>query len=38
VEVLALAKAQDRVAAAIEGKTIRKVIYVPGKILNLVAN
>ncbi|MBC2604454.1 leucine--tRNA ligase [Pelagicoccus albus] len=37
-EVLALAQADERVAAHTEGKTIRKVIYVPGKILNIVAN
>jgi leucyl-tRNA synthetase len=29
---------QERVQKSIEGKTIRKVIYVPGKILNIVAN
>ena len=28
----------ERVQKRIEGKTIRKVIYVPGKILNIVAN
>ena len=37
-DVLALAKADEKVAAHTEGKTIRKVIYVPGKILNIVAN
>ncbi|MDQ8202942.1 leucine--tRNA ligase [Pelagicoccus sp. SDUM812003] len=37
-EVLAIAKADPKVAAHIDGKTIRKVIYVPGKILNIVAN
>ena len=37
-EVLALAKEEPRVVAQIEGKTIRKVIFVPGKIINLVAN
>ncbi len=37
-EVLALAKEEPRVMAQIEGKTIRKVIFVPGKIINLVAN
>lgn len=35
-EVLALAKEQPKVAAQLEGKSIRKIIYVPGKILNLV--
>jgi leucyl-tRNA synthetase len=34
--VLALARANDKVAAHLAGKTIRKVVYVPGKILNLV--
>jgi len=37
-DVLALAKKEPRVIAQIEGKTIRKVIFVPGKILNIVAN
>ncbi|MEM9157909.1 MAG: leucine--tRNA ligase [Verrucomicrobiota bacterium] len=37
-EVLELAKQEPRVQAQIEGKTIRKVIFVPGKILNIVAN
>ena len=36
-EVLALAKASEKVAAAIEGKRMIKEIYVPGKIVNLVA-
>jgi leucyl-tRNA synthetase len=35
-EVTALAKAQERVAAHLAGKTVVKEIYVPGKILNLV--
>ena len=35
-EVLALAQAIERVALHTAGKTIRKVIYVPGRILNLV--
>lgn len=34
--VLEVARSNDKVKAHIEGKTIRKVIYVPGKILNLV--
>lgn len=37
-EVLELAKQEPRVQAQIEEKTIRKVIFVPGKILNIVAN
>lgn len=36
-EVLALAKADEKVAAAIAGKTIKKEIYVPGKLVNIVA-
>ncbi len=36
-EVVALAKAEERVAAALEGKTIIKEIYVKGKLLNIVA-
>ena len=35
-EVLALAKADEKIAAAIEGKTIKKEIYVPGKLVNIV--
>ena len=35
-EVLALAKDQPKFAFHLEGKTIRKIIYVPGKILNVV--
>jgi len=30
--------AEENVAKFIEGKTVRKVIYVPGKLLNIVAN
>ena len=30
--------AEENVAKFIDGKTIRKVIYVPGKLLNIVAN
>ena len=37
-DVLEMAKADAKVAPHLEGKTIRKVIYVPGKILNIVAN
>lgn len=36
-EVLSMAKANERVAAQLEGKSIVKEIYVPGKIVNLVA-
>jgi leucyl-tRNA synthetase len=36
-DVVALAQNDPKVAAFLDGKTIRKVIYVPGKILNLVA-
>lgn len=36
-EVLKLAKADEKIAAAIEGKTIKKEIYVPGKLVNIVA-
>lgn len=35
--VIALAKADEKIAAAIEGKTIKKEIYVPGKLVNIVA-
>lgn len=35
-QVIALAKAQEKVIAFIEGKEIVKEIYVPGKIVNLV--
>lgn len=34
----ALAKEHDAVKSAIEGKTIRKVIAVPGRLVNIVAN
>ena len=37
-EILEAAKANPRVQSFIEGKTIRKEIYVPGKIVNIVAN
>ena len=36
-EMAALAKADERVAAALAGKTIMKEIVVPGKIVNFVA-
>jgi leucyl-tRNA synthetase len=34
----ALGLSQERVQNSIEGKTVRKIIYVPGRILNVVAN
>jgi leucyl-tRNA synthetase len=37
-DVLAQARALDSVQRNIEGKTIRKEVYVPGKIVNFVAN
>ncbi len=36
-EALAAAREEPRVAAHLEGKTLRRVIYVPDKLLNLVA-
>ena len=35
-DAIALAKADERIAAAIEGKTIVKEIAVPNKIVNIV--
>ena len=35
-DVLAAAKADDNVSRHLEGVSLRKVIYVPGKLLNLV--
>ncbi len=35
-EVIAAAKADERVAAMLDGKTIVKEIYVPGRIVNIV--
>ncbi len=35
-EVLALAKADEKVAAEISGKTIVKELYVPGRLVNIV--
>jgi leucyl-tRNA synthetase len=35
-EVVAAAKADTRVAAHLEGKDIRKIIYVPGRLVNFV--
>ncbi|MGO1616455.1 MAG: leucine--tRNA ligase [Oceanisphaera sp.] len=37
-QVEATAQADENVARHLEGKTLRKVIYVPGKLLNIVAN
>ncbi len=37
VEAIAAAKADERIAAALEGKQIVKEIYIPGKIVNIVA-
>jgi len=34
----ALARGDARIAALLEGKTVRKVIVVPGKLINFVAN
>lgn len=36
-EAIALAKSDEKIAAAIAGKTIKKEIYVPGKLVNIVA-
>jgi leucyl-tRNA synthetase len=36
-DVVAIAKADENVARHLEGKTVRKVIYVPGRLLNIVA-
>ncbi len=36
-EALAAAKALDKVASAIEGKSIKREIYVPGRLVNIVA-
>ncbi len=37
-ELEAFAKQNERIQAELEGKTIRKVIAVPGKLVNIVAN
>jgi leucyl-tRNA synthetase len=34
----AAALAQENVTRFIEGKTVRKIIVVPGKLVNIVAN
>ena len=36
-EAMELATQQERVANQLEGKEIKKIIYVPGRILNIVA-
>ena len=36
--VLTIAKTDPKVASHLEGKNLRKVVFVPGKILNIVAN
>ncbi|MEM1125275.1 MAG: leucine--tRNA ligase [Bacteroidota bacterium] len=36
--ILALAKAEENVQRFLEGKTLRREIYVPGRIVNLVVN
>lgn len=36
-EAIALAKADERIASEIAGKEIKKEIYVPGKLVNIVA-
>ena len=35
-EVIALAKADEKVAAEVEGKTVVKELYVPGRLVNIV--
>lgn len=37
-EIIAKSQEEENIKASLEGKTVRKVIYVPGKILNIVAN
>ncbi len=36
--VLAAAKAEENVSRFLEGKTIRKEVFVPGRLVNFVAN
>ena len=36
-DVLALAKENEKIAAEISGKQIVKELYVPGKLVNIVA-
>ncbi|MDG3006319.1 leucine--tRNA ligase [Paludisphaera mucosa] len=33
-----IARADERIAAVLQGKTVRKVVVVPGKLINFVAN
>jgi leucyl-tRNA synthetase len=35
-DIVARARADERVAAHLEGRTVRKTIYLPGKLLNIV--
>jgi leucyl-tRNA synthetase len=37
-DAVAAAKADERIARLLEGKTIRREIFVPGRLVNLVAN
>jgi leucyl-tRNA synthetase len=37
-EAVAFARAHPRVTPHLEGRTVKRVIYVPGKILNIVAD
>ncbi|MBO5495308.1 MAG: leucine--tRNA ligase, partial [Eubacterium sp.] len=36
-DAIALAKADEKIAPLLEGKTVKKEIYVPGKLVNIVA-
>ena len=36
-EVIALAKAEPKIAELLDGKKIKKEIFVPGKLVNFVA-
>ena len=36
-EVIALAKAEPKIAELLDGKEIKKEIFVPGKLVNFVA-
>jgi leucyl-tRNA synthetase len=35
-EMEAAARADDRIAALLEGRTVRKVVVVPGRLVNFV--
>ena len=37
-ELERIALANDRIAAQIEGKTLRKVVVVPGRLVNIVVS